>query len=165
MSGVVLVSSARGNETRLVSETQTDMLVLTDPIHTQQITDPFVRQHCDMIFSECFSDDGLYGEPYDPVQHGYIVVVQPGDTVEAIQEITGIDLLLDPFTGARFPDPRLTSRRHTMHEIATATSSAHSMSLPALLRTPGSASSSSSPKSKVSTLCFLVCAIPAASRH
>ncbi len=81
------------------------MLILTDASHTQQITDPFIRQHCTMLFVECLSEDALFGFPYNPEEHGYIVIAEPGDTVAVLEQQSGIPILTDMVTGQRFCDP------------------------------------------------------------
>ncbi len=58
-----------------------------------------------MLFVECMSEDALLGFPYDPEEHGYIVIVEPGDTVADIEQQSGIPILTDMVTGKSYGDP------------------------------------------------------------
>ncbi len=44
------------------------------------------------------------GEDYDPDLHGPVVVVEPGDTVERLEQELGCSILQDPWDGTRFGD-------------------------------------------------------------
>ena len=44
------------------------------------------------------------GEDYDPDLHGPVVVVEPGDTVEQLEQDLGCSILQDPWDGTRFGD-------------------------------------------------------------
>ena len=48
------------------------------------------------------------GEPYECDRHGYMVVVEPGDTPEDLERVTGFALLEDAFGEFRFGDPDFT---------------------------------------------------------
>lgn len=44
----------------------------------------------------------LDGEPYDYNRHGYMVVVEPGDTVEQLEQETGCGITRDVFDETRY---------------------------------------------------------------
>ena len=64
------------------------MIVLRDPQATSQITDPYIRDLVALRFAQV-----LAGEPYDYNRHGYMVVVEPGDTVEQLEQEIGLPIL------------------------------------------------------------------------
>jgi hypothetical protein len=45
------------------------------------------------------------GEPFDPDLHGLIVVVESGDSLDALSSVIGFDILISSFTGLRFGEP------------------------------------------------------------
>lgn len=49
----------------------------------------------------CMAQD----EPFDPDLHGQIVVVEEGDSLDAISSAVGFDILANAFTGIRFGEP------------------------------------------------------------
>jgi hypothetical protein len=76
------------------------MLVLRDPADASRIADPGLRELVQQRFEEIFADD-----PYDPELHGTFIVVEVGDSVEALEKETGCAILTDPFEGVRFGHP------------------------------------------------------------
>ena len=68
------------------------MIVLRDPQATSQVTDPYFRELIELRFGQI-----LAGEPYDYNRHGYMVVVEPGDTVEQLEQEIGLPILHDLF--------------------------------------------------------------------
>lgn len=64
------------------------MLILRDPNSTSNISDPYIRALVQQRFDEVFAD-----EPYDAEQHGYFIVVEPGDTVEQLDQECGLPIL------------------------------------------------------------------------
>ena len=56
------------------------MIVLRDPKAVVNISDPDIRNLVAQRFAELWPD-----EDYDPNLHGYMIVVEPGDTVDAIE--------------------------------------------------------------------------------
>lgn len=78
------------------------MIVLRDP--AQLVTDQPIVVCLSKALEQCFqdiSDDGFY----DPDEHGYIVIAEPGDTVEALETEAGCPIFTDWFGGSRYPDP------------------------------------------------------------
>ena len=47
-------------------------------------------------------------EPYDPDEHGFFILVEPGDTSEQIESATGYSLLKSLFSGTVYGDPDFT---------------------------------------------------------
>ena len=76
------------------------MIVLRDPQVTSQITDPYIRDLVALRFSQI-----LAGEPYDYDRHGYMVVVEPGDTVELLEQEIGLPILHGLFDDVPFGHP------------------------------------------------------------
>jgi hypothetical protein len=64
------------------------MRVFRDPKAVNQVEDAALRQ----LLARRF-DDLCQGEPYDPLDHGYFVLVEPGDTVEALEAETGCPIV------------------------------------------------------------------------
>lgn len=64
------------------------MLILRDPASASSISDPYIRALVQQRFAEVFAD-----EPYDAEQHGYFIVVEPGDTVEQLDQECGLPIL------------------------------------------------------------------------
>jgi hypothetical protein len=73
------------------------MQVLRDPAAVAALQDPELRQLLDERFRDLCQD-----APYHPDRDGYFVVVEPGDTVEAVEEQTGCPIVHDLFGEARF---------------------------------------------------------------
>lgn len=73
------------------------MLVLRDPALTSQIRNPQIRALASLRFAQVCN-----GEPYDYNQHGYMVVVEPGDTVEQLEQETGCGITRDVFDETRY---------------------------------------------------------------
>jgi hypothetical protein len=76
------------------------VLVLRDPTLTARIADPRLRQLVELRFAQI-----LDGEPHDPDRHGYLIVVEPGDTAAALEEESGCAIVHDTFGETRFGDP------------------------------------------------------------
>ena len=76
------------------------MISLRDPRATSQITDPYIRDLVSLRWSQV-----LAGEPYDYDRHGYMVVVEPGDTVEQLEQEIGLPILHGLFDDVPYGDP------------------------------------------------------------
>jgi len=79
------------------------MIVLRDPATTSQISDPYIHELVALRFAQV-----LAGEPYDYDRHGYMVVVEPGDTVEQLEQEIGLPILHGLFDDVPFGDPDFT---------------------------------------------------------
>ena len=79
------------------------MIVLRDPAATSQITDPYIHELVSLRWSQI-----LAGEPYDYDRHGYMVIVEPGDTVEQLEQEIGLPILHGLFDDVPFGDPDFT---------------------------------------------------------
>ena len=64
------------------------MLILRDPAMASSIADPDIRALVEQRFVEI-----LAGEPYDYDQHGYMIVVESGDSVAALEDETSCPIL------------------------------------------------------------------------
>lgn len=76
------------------------MLILRDPAHTQQVTDPDIRRLIEQRFKEISA-----GEAYDTNRHGYMVVVEPGDSVTALEQECSRPILRSLFDDFPYGSP------------------------------------------------------------
>ena len=76
------------------------MLVLRDPDSVTRITDPDLRSLVEQRF-----DDICAGEDYEPDIHGQLIVVELGDSTEALEAESGCPILRSPFGLSRYGDP------------------------------------------------------------
>ena len=77
------------------------MIVLRgNPSMAQKIQHPDVRALVERRYSEICA-----GEAYDYDRHGYMIVVEPGDTGEALEKESGCAILHTFFDDSRFGDP------------------------------------------------------------
>ena len=76
------------------------MLILRDPDLTSSMADPDLRSLVDQRFQ-----DIAFEEPYDPDLNGYMIIVEPGDSVEALESETGCPILRSYIGDARYGDP------------------------------------------------------------
>ena len=72
------------------------MIVVHDLLSTVEIEHTQIKQ----LVQQRINDLG--GEAFDSNELGYFLVVEIGDTIEAIQAQLGFDLLRNRFTGIRF---------------------------------------------------------------
>ena len=79
------------------------MIVLRDPQVPTQITDPYIHELVSLRWSQI-----LAGEPYDYDRHGYMVIVEPGDTVEQLEQEIGLPVLHGLFDDIPFGDDDFT---------------------------------------------------------
>ena len=87
------------------------MIVLRDPQATSQVTDPYIRELVALRFAQI-----LAGEPYDYDRHGYMVVVEPGDTVEQLEQEIGLPLLRSLFDDLPYGHPDFAPRFDILEE-------------------------------------------------
>ena len=76
------------------------MLVLRDPSEAVTINDSDLRTLIEQRF-----EDVCDGEDFDPDLHGQFIVVEPGDSVEALEKESGCPILNSYIGSARFGDP------------------------------------------------------------
>jgi hypothetical protein len=79
------------------------VIVLRDPQATSQLTDSYIRDLVELRFRQI-----LAGEPYDYDRHGYMVIVEPGDIVEQLEQEIGLPILHGLFDDVPFGDPNFT---------------------------------------------------------
>lgn len=75
------------------------MIKVTDLAGTVQIANPAIRQ----LVEERINDLG--GEAFDADTLGYFLVIEQGDTLEAIDAQLGFPILANRITGIRFDQP------------------------------------------------------------
>jgi len=63
------------------------MLVLRDPEATRRIAAPEIRRLVEQWFLDICTE-----EPYEPDLHGYMIVVEAGDSVQDLEEESGCSL-------------------------------------------------------------------------
>ena len=76
------------------------MLILRDPASVVRLTNPDMRSLVEQRFAQVCA-----GEPYNYDQHGYMIVVEPGDSVAALEEETCCGILNDPYENTRYGNP------------------------------------------------------------
>ena len=75
------------------------MLVLRDPALASSIADPDIRTLVELRFAQV-----CVGEAYDYNRHGYMIVVEAGDSVESFEAEVRYPLLRDDDTPFGHPD-------------------------------------------------------------
>jgi hypothetical protein len=89
------------------------MIVLRDPASASSIGDPAIRNLVQQRFAEI-----LAGETYDYDRHGYMIVVEAGDSAEALEKESGCPILHNLFDDARFGDPGFAPSFEALEEHA-----------------------------------------------
>ena len=89
------------------------MLILRGPEQAPRIADPGIRQLIEERFAQICN-----GEPYDYDLHGYMIVVEAGDTVSAIEEESGCPILRDLWDETRYGDPDYVPAAEAIEEHA-----------------------------------------------
>jgi hypothetical protein len=69
---------------------------------TEQISDPAIRKLVRQRF------DDLGGDKFDAAVLGYFLVIEPGDSADAINTKIGLNILANRFTGIRWDQPGFT---------------------------------------------------------
>lgn len=73
------------------------MLILRDPAAVSGVPDPAVAKLLALRFDQLSED-----EPYDPDINGFFIVVEPGDTVAALEEASGCWITQGLLSEARY---------------------------------------------------------------
>lgn len=79
------------------------MIILHGPSLIHHIADPSIRNLVSQRFSQILS-----GEPYDYDQHGYMIVVEPGDSIESLESETCCSILHNAFDNTHFGEADFT---------------------------------------------------------
>jgi len=74
------------------------MRFIRGPDQARRIDDPDIRQLVERRFAEVCD-----GEPYDPEIHGEMIIAEEGDTLDALEEATGLPIAVNPYDECRFP--------------------------------------------------------------
>ena len=90
------------------------MLILRGPETVSRIAHPGVRQLVEARFRQICA-----AEAYDCDRHGYMIVVEPGDTVMALEEASGCPILTDLFGDRRNGDPDFSPATEALEEHAS----------------------------------------------
>jgi hypothetical protein len=90
------------------------MLILNDPALVNRIPDPDIRDLVHQRFSEICG-----AEPYDYDTHGYMIVVELGDSIEALEQEVGWSILQELFNGSRYGEPDFTPSFEALEEHAS----------------------------------------------
>ena len=98
------------------------MIVLRDPATISQLTDPYIRSLVSLRWSQI-----LAGEPYDYDRHGYMVIVEPGDTVEQLEQEIGLPILHGLFDDLPYGHPDFTPCFDILEEHSYESSTAYEM--------------------------------------
>ncbi len=98
------------------------MLILHDPAATSQVTDPSIHELVSLRFRQI-----LAGEPYDYDRHGYMVIVESGDTVAQLEQAVGLPILHDLFDDLPYGDPDFTPCFDILEEHRNESSTVYEM--------------------------------------
>ena len=79
------------------------MIILRDPQQLTQVVQTEIKAFLQQRFHEISEP-----EPYDPDEHGFFILVEPGDTSEQIELSTGYSLLKSLFSDTVYGDPDFT---------------------------------------------------------
>jgi hypothetical protein len=89
------------------------MIILRNPSLANRIADADIRGLVQRRFAEI-----LAGEAYDYDRHGYMIVVEAGDTPSGLEKESGCGILRNFFDDARFGDPEFTPSFEALEEHA-----------------------------------------------
>lgn len=87
------------------------MIVLRDPTWASRIANPCIRSLVERRFTEVCA-----GEAYTYGHHGYMVVVEPGDQVDALEQETGCGITRDLFDDVRYGNSEFTPSFEALEE-------------------------------------------------
>lgn len=90
------------------------MIILRNPTAVTCIADPDIRSIVEQRLSEICA-----GETYDYDLHGYMVVVEPGDSVAALEKETSCPILHNYFDDVCFGDPDFSPSFEALEEHAS----------------------------------------------
>lgn len=90
------------------------MQVIRDLASAAQIDDLEIRHLIEQHIHDLSQD-----EPYDPDLHGYFIVVEPGDRLDALNHQIGFSILANRFDGTHFCDPDFTPSFEILEEHGT----------------------------------------------
>jgi hypothetical protein len=87
------------------------VLILRNPIDASSISDPGIRALAELRFAQIGHD-----EPFDANLHGYMIVVESGDTVQELEHETSCCILHDLFEDNRYGHPDFTPSFEILEE-------------------------------------------------
>ena len=87
------------------------MLILRDPTDATRIADPGIRALAELRFAQIGQD-----EPFNADLHGYMIVVEPGDTVQELERETSRCISHDLFEDIRYGHPDFTPSFEILEE-------------------------------------------------
>ena len=90
------------------------MIILRNPTAVTCIADPHIRSIVEQRFSEIYAD-GIY----DYALLGYMIVVEPGDSVESLEKESSCPILHNLFDDACFGDTDYASSFEVLEEHAS----------------------------------------------
>lgn len=73
------------------------MLILRDPAAVSKVADPAIAKLLALRFDQLSEE-----EPYDPDINGFFIMVEPGDTLSALEAASGCWITQGLFTDARY---------------------------------------------------------------
>lgn len=79
------------------------MIIVRNQSSANSIPDPGIRALVNQRFSQIVS-----GEPYDYDQHGYMIIVEPGDSIESLESKISCPILHNFFDDTYFGDHNFT---------------------------------------------------------
>ena len=89
------------------------MIVLLGPFDVNTVPDPDIRFLAGQRFAEICGD-----EPYDYDRHGYMIVVEPGDTADMLEVRSGCRIVHNLLDDSRFGEPDFAPSFEALEEHA-----------------------------------------------
>ncbi|BBJ23083.1 hypothetical protein [Candidatus Nitrotoga sp. AM1P] len=89
------------------------MIILRNPAAAKNIANPDIRSIVEQRYSEICA-----GEAYDYDLHGYMIVVEPGDSVAALEKKCSCPILHNYFDDACFGDPEFSPSFEALEDHA-----------------------------------------------
>jgi hypothetical protein len=87
------------------------VIVIRSPEDASRVADSAIRTLVETRFAQITA-----GEPYDPGRHGYMILVEPGDKVDAIEKTSGCPVLRNSFDDAHFGDAEFSPAAEIVEE-------------------------------------------------
>ena len=88
------------------------MEIINDLLSTMQISDPAIRKLVQHRIDE------LGGDNFNATELGYFLVIEPGDSIDAITTQIGVNILANRFTGIRWDQPGYTPSFEFIEEFS-----------------------------------------------
>jgi hypothetical protein len=92
------------------------MIILRDPQQLTQVAQPEIKTFLQQRFHDICDP-----EPYNPDEHGFFILIEPGDTSKQIESETGYSLLKSLFSDTVYGDADFTPNFEYLEEMSKTT--------------------------------------------